>query len=600
MKRYLSIFAFISFFCLLAAEYAFTNSGGPPPNHTGAPGQSNCTSCHGGTVNSGSATRSLVFNGNPNLTSYTPGQTYTAVLTISQSGIGTFGFQMISRNANNANVGTFIATNANETQVSNGYFQHTSGGITASTTGTKSWSFSWTAPSAGTGTVSFYVATNAADGTGGTSGDAIYTNVFTLTEAAAAPSVNAATVTQSAVCRGGNITVNFTTSANFNAGNVFTVELSDANGSFTNPTSIGTLNATTPAQITAQTPVGATGGTGYRVRVVASNPASTGTQSSPFTITVPAAAPSITFDGRTLTASGSGVYTWLFNGNPISGATNATYVPIQAGNYTAGIVNNGCSPSLSTPFTVNAGILSITNPNTATFCESSFLLVDFVPFGTFAANNTFSLELVSSNNTVTPLPSGGSGNSVGGALPAGVSGSGYRYRVRSSDPVAVSALSSAFTIAALPITPIIQQTGNTISVTNQPAGTTVVWSVNGQVDINLTGSTITPTQNGQYTARYSSTCLSANSNAIIVTGVSVQEQVLAGLKWYPNPANEQLNLEAEKEGVLHLQNLHGQTVMKKTLEAGKHHIDLSSLVPGIYLLGWETATGSSYERLVKN
>lgn len=600
MKRYLSIFAFISFFGLLATEYALTNSGGPPPNNTGAPGQSNCTSCHGGTVNSGSATRSLVFNGNPNLTSYTPGQTYTTVLTINQTGIGTFGFQMISRNANNTNVGTFIATNVNETQVSNGYFQHNSGGITAATTGSKSWSFSWTAPATGTGTVSFYVATNAADGTGGTSGDAIYTNVFTLTEAAAAPSVNAATVTQSAVCRGGSITVNFTTSASFNAGNVFSVQLSDASGSFTNPTTIGTLNATAAAPITAQTPMAAAGGTGYRVRVVASNPASTGTQSSPFAITVPAAAPSITFDGRTLSASGSGVYTWLFNGNPISGATTATYVPIQAGNYTAGIVNNGCSPSLSTPFTVNAGLLSITNPNIATFCEGSFLLVDFVPFGTFAANNTFSLELVSSNNTVTPLPSGGSGNSIGGALPGGVTGSGYRYRVRSSDPVAVSALSSAFTIAALPITPIIQQTGSTISVTNQPAGTTVVWSVNGQVDINLTGPTITPTQNGQYTARYSATCLSANSNAIIVTGVSVQEQVLAGLKWYPNPANEQLHLTADQHGVLHLQNLQGQTVMKSTLEAGQHSIDLNTLTPGIYLVGWETATGIFYERLVKN
>lgn len=600
MIRYLSIFAFISFFGLLATEYALTSSGGPPPNHTGAPGQSNCTSCHGGTVNSGSATRSLVFNGNPNLTSYTPGQTYTAVLTINQTGIGTFGFQMISRNANNTNVGTFIATNVNETQVSNGYFQHNSGGITAATTGSKSWTFSWTAPATGTGTVSFYVATNAADGTGGTSGDAIYTNVFTLTEAAAAPSVNAATVTQSAVCRGGSITVNFTTSASFNAGNVFSVQLSDASGSFTNPTTIGTLNATAAAPITAQTPMAAAGGTAYRVRVVASNPASTGTQSSPFAITVPAAAPSLTFDGRTLSASGSGVFTWLFNGNPISGATAATYVPIQAGNYTAGIVNNGCSPSLSTPFTVNAGLLSIMNPSVAAFCESSFILVDFVPFGTFAANNTFSLELVSSNNTVTPLPSGGSGNSIGGALPAGVTGSGYRYRVRSSDPVAVSALSSAFTISALPITPIIQQTGSTISVTNQPAGTTVVWSVNGQVDVNLTGPTITPTQNGQYTARYSSTCLSANSNPIIVTGVSVQEQVLAGLKWYPNPANEQLNLTAESNGVLHFQNLHGQIVMKKTLEAGKHHIDVSTLTPGVYLLGWETAAGIFYERLVKN
>ncbi len=600
MLRKLTAIAIFGFLSLLATEYAMTSSGGPPPNNTGAPGQGNCTGCHGGAVNSGPATRTLVFNGNPNLTSYVPGQTYTAVLTINQTGIGTFGFQMISRNASNANVGTFIVTNVNETQVSNGYFEHTSGGITASTTGTKSWSFSWTAPASGTGTVSFYVATNAANGNGGTSGDAIYTNVFTLTEAAAAPSVNAATVTQSAVCRGGSITVNFTTSANFNAGNTFSVQLSDQNGSFANPTTIGSLSATAPAAITAQTPAGAVGGSGYRVRVVASNPAATGAQSNPFTITVPAAAPSVTFDGRTLSASGSGTFAWFFNGNQISGATNATYVPTQAGNYTVGIVNNGCSPSLSSPVSVTAGLLSITNPNLNSYCEGTLLLVDFVTFGSFQANNSFSLELISSNNTVTPLVSSGSGNTVGGFLPAGVSGNGFSYRVRSTDPVAISAQSSTFNIIALPIAPIIQQNGSDLSVTNQPAGTNVIWYVNGTADNSLSGPTITPTQNGQFTARYSNGCLSEASNPIIITGVSVQEQLLAGLKWYPNPVNQHLSLVADRSGQLIIQNLHGQKVLQKALDAGEHHIDMGILVPGVYLLGWETAAGMVYERLVKN
>lgn len=600
MIRKLTLFCFFFGFSALFVNDALTSSGGPPINHAGAPGQGNCTACHSGVVNSGPATRSLVFDGNPGLTSYIPGQTYTAVLTINQSGRSVFGFQMVARNASNSNAGSFIITNPNQTQISSAHLQHTGGGISSTTPGTKSWSFSWTAPAAGTGTVSFYVATNAADGTGGTGGDQLYTNVFSLTEAAAAPSVNTTTITQAAVCRGGNITVNFTTSANFNAGNTFTVQLSDANGGFSNPTNIGTLNAITPAPITAQIPSGIAGGAGYSVRVVGSNPAATGPQSSLFSITVPAASPTLTFDGRTLSASGSGVFTWLLNGNPIVGATTATYVPTQAGNYTVGIVNNGCSPSLSSPLSVDAGLLSITNPNTNIFCEGTLLLVDFVTFGSFTANNSFSLELVSSNNTVTSLPSGGSGNSVGGALPAGITGSGYRYRVRSSDPVAVSVLSSPFSIVPLPIAPIIQQTGSTISVTNQPSGTTVIWSVNGQVEINLTGPTITPTQNGQYTARYSSTCLSANSNAIIVTGVSVEEQLLAGLKWYPNPVHEQLNLTAEHPGVLHLQNLHGQLVMQKTIEAGVHRIDLSNLSPGVYLLGWETSAGIVYERLVKN
>ena len=68
----------------------------------------------------------------------------------------------------------------------------------------------------------------------------------------------------------------------YNAGNVFTVQLSNSNGSFTSPTVIGTLSGTgsgftnCTGTISASIPVGVTVGTKYRIRVVSSNPAVTG------------------------------------------------------------------------------------------------------------------------------------------------------------------------------------------------------------------------------------------------------------------------------------------------------------------------------------
>lgn len=77
-----------------------------------------------------------------------------------------------------------------------------------------------------------------------------------------------------------NIAVDVSESA-VNSGNVFSVRLSDASGSFANETTIGS-SATSPISITLSPslPVG----TNYRIRVVASNPAVASAPSQPFSI----------------------------------------------------------------------------------------------------------------------------------------------------------------------------------------------------------------------------------------------------------------------------------------------------------------------------
>lgn len=81
----------------------------------------------------------------------------------------------------------------------------------------------------------------------------------------------------SSLCPCSNHLVTYNSSATFGAGNIFTAELSDASGNFSSPTIIGTLPSLNPnGSINCTIPCNVIPGTGYRVRVVSSNIAITG------------------------------------------------------------------------------------------------------------------------------------------------------------------------------------------------------------------------------------------------------------------------------------------------------------------------------------
>lgn len=89
--------------------------------------------------------------------------------------------------------------------------------------------------------------------------------------------IQTGSITGSPFCAGASISVPFTSFGTF-SGNTYTAQLSNASGSFASPVSIGTLvsNART-GSISATIPAGTSAGTGYRIRVISSGPAVTGT-----------------------------------------------------------------------------------------------------------------------------------------------------------------------------------------------------------------------------------------------------------------------------------------------------------------------------------
>jgi FG-GAP repeat len=181
----------IAFAFLLFGAALFSNglskktnaaSAGPSPSHTNAPGEDNCTSCHTTfAVNSG--TGNLTVSGMP--VNYRVGQSYPISITLTDADAVTYGFQTTSLDKNNLRAGTYSVA-GNQVQTMNGlvgggsrtYVEHTVDGIVPTVFGSKTWTFSWVAPTARKGKVTFYVAGNGANSDGSPGTDRIYTKTF--------------------------------------------------------------------------------------------------------------------------------------------------------------------------------------------------------------------------------------------------------------------------------------------------------------------------------------------------------------------------------------------------------------------------------------
>lgn len=155
---------------------------GPTASHTNAPGEANCTTCHADfPVNSG--TGGIVITGIP--ANYLPNQQIPLTVTVNEANAVLYGFQMtaIDNLGRRAGMFSFPTQNPEPLQLTFGlvggntreYIQHTSNGVTPTVFGTKSWTFTWTAPAFRVGKVSFHAAGNGANSDGDTSGDYIYT-----------------------------------------------------------------------------------------------------------------------------------------------------------------------------------------------------------------------------------------------------------------------------------------------------------------------------------------------------------------------------------------------------------------------------------------
>lgn len=151
-------------------------------DHSGAPGETNCTDCHGGSPNTGSGILEFTVGDD---STYSPGQTYSCNVKMTQSSFDKFGFVNLALiNSNNTTIGTFNLIDSARTRKftlgGRNYFSHTPCGADADTVGKIEWNYSWTAPTTNVGNITLYISALAANHNHATTGDFTYTKTILL------------------------------------------------------------------------------------------------------------------------------------------------------------------------------------------------------------------------------------------------------------------------------------------------------------------------------------------------------------------------------------------------------------------------------------
>ncbi len=195
--------------------------------------------------------------------------------------------------------------------------------------------------------------TSSGNQTGGTQNSTLWLDDF---EAIYNPTIATGTISPLSyyvsATSGASVSVPFTLTGTYNGANTVTAQLSDASGSFASATNIGSVTATTSGTITATIPANTATGTGYRIRVVSSNPALTAANNGAdisITLVTNSVAPSTAQTIAAFTAgtalavtetSGATSREWKYTNT--SGSNYVNFFPAETGTaYTPNFSNTG-------------------------------------------------------------------------------------------------------------------------------------------------------------------------------------------------------------------------------------------------------------------
>jgi len=165
-----------------------SKSNGLSSAYTGAPSESNCTSCHGtySVQTSGTNHNKISLKGNFTGSGYIPDSTYKITVTYKETGKSVFGFQLTALQDQNVSyptpAGTFTSKDSRTSSFTQligsstrGYIEHTSTGTNKVATDSVSWVFEWKAPSSNMGNIKMHLVLNVTNNNGSDNDDYIYT-----------------------------------------------------------------------------------------------------------------------------------------------------------------------------------------------------------------------------------------------------------------------------------------------------------------------------------------------------------------------------------------------------------------------------------------
>ncbi|GAA3996366.1 hypothetical protein GCM10022408_03710 [Hymenobacter fastidiosus] len=182
-------------------------------------------------------------------------------------------------------------------------------------------------------------------------------------------------------CRTTVVRVSYSVGGSFDPSNIFTAQLSDETGSFTNPVAIGSLSGTAGGTINTTLPASVATGSGYRVRVVGNSPVTIGTDNGQDltitnigTVTAGSNSPLCATGNLLLTATTvpGASYSWTGPAGFSSLLQNPTIANVgtnRSGTYTVTASANGCTTTSPVSVTVNALPTVSINPVATNICS---------------------------------------------------------------------------------------------------------------------------------------------------------------------------------------------------------------------------------------
>jgi gliding motility-associated-like protein len=306
------------------------------------------------------------------------------------------------------------------------------------------------------------------------------------------------------LCSTSSLTVNYTTynPDHYVTGNVFTAQLSDAFGSFAFPVNIGSVASITSGSIACTIPLGTPVGSGYRVRVVASNVPFISSDNG-VNIIIGNLLSSLSLGNDTaicsgtsftLTPTGAGTgstYQWS------TGSTASSIIVNAPGTYWVTVANGNCTGS-DTMVVTQATSLNVNLGNDVTICpgQSANLFPAIQPLGaTYLWSNMSTSSTISVNTAGTYWLTVTNGSCTG------------------SDTVNVIQ-ASALNVNLGNDTMICPGQALSLSAGTQPVGATYLWS-NG-----ATTSSITVTTGGNYWLTVTAGACTGSDAINVTLGVS--------------------------------------------------------------------------------
>ncbi len=441
-----------------------------------------------------------------------------------------------------------------------------------------------------------------------------------------------------------SVSVPYTTSAAFNGGNTFTAQLSDASGSFASPVNIGSVNATTSGTITASIPSNTAAGTGYRIRVIASNPNVFGSDNGtnlvvdqfnnsiapPNTQTI---MHGVNGTAIAVFASQTSTQEWKFSLTSGSGyvsfgpaetgssytpnfATPGTYyvVAVSKNQYNDEVTSNEVQIDVQNGSTITTSAVS-GSPFYISPSANVGVTVNFTSDVVFDNGNAFKAQLSDQNGSfANPVEIGTLSGATIGAINAtipnsSVSGNGYRIRVVSTSPAVIGS-DNGTNLQIIPqevsIAPVdtqnvyVAQWGNLLTATTTHPNSTFEWQYAqtpgfGYVAFSpaKTTDTLTPKFNiaGPYyiicKATNSVNDVVASSEVVIIVsqhnGLNETANDVVTAYWNHNDFVVDLSGAKMNTPVLQLINVAGQIVVEQKLNAQVLNTVSTSLDQGIYI-----------------